>query len=64
MKTTGLKAKWLSHYTRVHATHIGNTTESPGSGEPGTLQGRALQNVLFIRLLPSEAGDIADFPNI
>lgn len=35
----------------------------PGHGEQRTLPGKALQNLFFIRLMPSRTGDIADFPN-
>ena len=37
--------------------------EAPGPGEQGTLHSRALQDLFFIRPLPSRTGDIADFPN-
>lgn len=35
----------------------------PGHGEQRTLPDKTLQNVFFIRLMPSRTGDIADFPN-
>ena len=42
-------------HRRAHATHKGDTSEGPGSGEQGTLHLRAP--------LAGGAGDIADFPN-
>ena len=53
----------LSHNSRVHATHIGDTSKVPGSGEQRPLFYRAPQDLFFKRLLLSRAGDVADFPN-
>ena len=53
---------WLSHNSRVHATHI----EIPLKRQSLVNRGhccRALQDLFFIRPLLSRARDIADFPN-
>lgn len=36
----------------------------PGFGEEGTLHSKALQDLLFIKPLPSRTGDKANFTNI
>jgi len=51
---------WLS---RAYITHIEDTPEGPGSGEPGALYYRALQDLFFIKPLLSGSGNVADFPN-
>ena len=40
-----------SRKSRVHTTHIGDTSEAPGSGEQETLYCRVLQDLFFIRPL-------------
>ena len=60
---TRLKAKELSHKNRVHATHIGDISEVPGSGEQGILHCRTPTNLFFVRILLSSTGNVADFPN-
>ena len=47
---------WLSHNSKVHATHTEDTLE-------GKLHCRALQDLFFIRPLLAKAGDVAYFPN-
>lgn len=42
---------------------IGDNPEAPGSGEQGTLDYRAPQDLSFIKPLISRAGDVADIPN-
>lgn len=59
----GLKEKAFSHDSRVYTTHIGDVPEVPDYDEEGTFYCRALQNLLFIRLLLSRAAEAADFSN-
>lgn len=47
----------------MHATHIGDALEEPGSGEPQTLHCRALQDLFFIKPPLSRAGNVAEFLN-
>ena len=47
------KKKWLSCKSRAYTTHIGDMPEMPVSSEQGTLQCKALQDLLFIRPLLS-----------
>ena len=37
--------------------------EVPGPGVQGTVRGKALEHLFFIRSLLSSIGDAADFPN-
>ena len=53
-----LKEKTLSHNSKAHTSHIGDTP-----GEQGILHCRVLQDLFFIRLLLSKAENIADFPS-
>lgn len=46
------------------ATHIGDTSDAPGSGEQGTLHYKALQNLFFTRPLLPRAGDVVPFLTI
>ena len=47
----------------MHATHIRDITETPGSEDQGMLLCMALKDLFFTRPLLVIAGDIADFPN-
>lgn len=51
---------WLSHNSREHRTHIGDTSEVPGSVEQGAL---TPQDLFLIKMLLSRSGDIAGFTN-
>lgn len=44
-------------------THIGYSTEGPGSGKQGTLHSRALQDLFFIKSLLSRTEETTDFLN-
>ena len=44
----------------MQATHIGDSSEEPGSGEQGILHCGTLQDLFFIKPLLSRAEDTAD----
>ena len=59
---TGLMDKAVR--TKQQSTHTLETlSEVPDPGEQGTPHSRAIQDLFFIRPLPSKTADVVDFPN-
>ena len=54
---------WLSHNSRVHTAHIGDSSGAPGSSEQGAVHYSTPYSLFFIRPWLSKSGDVADFPN-
>lgn len=61
MQTTALKEKVPWPQKKTQATHIGDTSGVLGSGDQGTLDCRALQNLIFIKQLLLRAGNELTF---